>query len=200
MLQLPHFHLKQKGGIWVVSALGSQGLNCKHAAPQPPSGAHLTTNTTLPEAELAKLPARPAAILKGSLFPREPLQRLRPAARALFLRSGPGLSRPGCPVVLCRPTAAPADVSGSTPGRTGPVSRPPPPPPGRAAGSEASSVPSPHPLSPPSRKRQLRRRDWRRLPPPTTSDPATRPAPQPGRGASASPLGQPAAPPGFLPG
>ena len=70
MLQLPYFHLKQKGGIWVVSALGSQGLTCKHAAPQLPRGAPLTTNTTLPEAELAKLPARPAAILKGSLFPR----------------------------------------------------------------------------------------------------------------------------------
>ena len=94
-----------------------------------------------------------------------------------------------------KPTAKPADVSGISPGGTGPGSRPLPP--GRAAGFEAVVL-SPRPtLSLPFTETTAAAA--RLAPPPSTYHVCPRhscPAPQPGRGASISPLGQPAAPSG----
>ncbi|XP_053059339.1 calcium-activated chloride channel regulator 1-like [Acinonyx jubatus] len=109
---------------------------------------------------------------EGVAVPATTSEKAPPRGRRGFLRPGP---RPiqliTSPSVSFKLSAASADASARL-GGAGPTSRPPPPPPGRAA-RPACSLPSPHPLASPSRKRQLLRQGWRRLPPPTTSAPAT---------------------------
>uniref|UniRef100_A0A8P0PLT1 Endophilin-B1 n=1 Tax=Canis lupus familiaris TaxID=9615 RepID=A0A8P0PLT1_CANLF len=123
--------LEKKGGgiIGVISACGFQGLHLHadhshsalEAAARPPGGAAAPASGAPRDCA--------AATQEGSLFPREPLERLHPAAGAGFLRPRP---RPPWRItgasVSRTPPAAGADANAQLPA---PRARPPPPKPPR---------------------------------------------------------------------